>query len=425
MSNSDTRARLTGRQISLKEFARFAADYEVLLSALYRRAEEPLSRSELVTIAFDHGEDRASPHHIVERLIEYRIVEEADLQSGLFRYAQPLIELHRHLAKQGEPVSAESIEANLGALNHTVADIELARSVGNAAKARLATDDIRRLCTEILRGVVQNHRHIQREALDIKASEGSVPLRVRYERLQHAWDRYIAPLVRMVETRGEFAGRTQDADRALAAADNDGLLPDPEEVRRTRLLLASTSSTATRAVTDCVKTVQPILSELRANSRMVAGAALGMSAFIRAGAVRSGLTTLLRHVYVREQERFRDEHAHDILAGILAFKPTEPEPTPPSTEADSEEGDLDFVPFLQRAMADLNEVSRVDDVLAFVSQRNPHAPGHHMLRLYHELLGTESPGRQAVLGERAEYSLEGCDLSSPRLSLLPETNAHD
>jgi hypothetical protein len=425
MSLAESRQRLPGRQISLKEFARFAFDYEAVLFTLYQHTEETHSRSDLLRIAADHGGVESSASRIVERLIEYRIVEEADLQSGLYRYSQPLVELHRHLAKQGEPVSAESIEANLGALNHAVADIDLARTAGNGAKARLATDDIRRLCAEILRGVVQNHRHIQREALEIKACEGSVPLRVRYERLQHAWDRYIAPLVRMVESRGEFAGRTQDAERALSAADRDGLLPDTEEVRRTRLLLAATGITATRAVTDCVKTVQPVLSELRADSRVVAGAALGMTAFIRFGADRSGLASLLRYIQVREQERFRDDHACDILAGILDFRPALPEPTPSASEAADEESDPNFVPFMQRVIASLREKGEVDDVITFVRGSHPDAPGHHVLRLYHELLGAEDDEFRITVGGRFEYSLPGCDLSSPILALHSPTKHND
>ena len=44
-----------------------------------------------------------------------------------------------------------------------------------------------------------------------------------------------------------------------------------------------------------------------------------------------------------------------------------------------------------------------------------------MLRLYHELLDLDGIGPRAVLGPREEYALPGCDLSSPRLTLLPET----
>ncbi len=411
---------MIGRQISLREFARFAGEYEAVLVALFRRADESLSREDLMRIAADHG-DGKTPSHIVDCLIEYRMVEEADIQSGLFRYAAPLAELHRHLAKQGEPVSAESIAANLAALNHVVTDMDIARAAGNASKARLAADDLRLLCSQIMRGVVQNHRHIQREALVIKGSEGSMPLRVRYERLQHAWERYIEPLVRMVEIRGEFSSRTSEAERALIAAEREGLLTDAEEVRRSRLLLASATATAVRAVTDCVKTVQPILSELRADSRVVAGAALGMAAFIRTGAVRSGLAALLRHVHVREQERFRDEHARDILATLLDFKPTEPDPTPPASQGVAEGVDIEFIPFLQSAVAGLRVAGHVPDVLAFMRKRHPEAPSHHMLRLYHELLDLDGIGPRAVLGPREEYALPGCDLSSPRLTLLPET----
>jgi hypothetical protein len=417
---------MSSRVISIKEFSGFAFDNPSILGALYRRQGEVFSEADLRVLAAAHADDKNTPEHIVRRLIDFRLVEEVDLNSGTYRYARALIDLHRHLENHGEPVSAESIEGNLSSLAQAGSELAMACTQLNHGKAHTAATEIRRLCDDVLRGVTQNFRYVINESLEIKKGDIHLSLRERHDRLRHAWDRYIDPLVQIVNVRGEFAARVQAVEVALLQAENCALLTDTEEVRMLRRLLASVTATANRVMADCLKTVQPLLQRLHADGLVMQGAALGMAQFLKNGAVASGLPGLINVVSERKQDLYRDDELKDVLVALVSFHPTPPAPLPQPAELDTYEPADDYIMFLDETVALLRQMKQVPDLLAFVQEQNPQRSAHHFIRLYHRL-GAEDSDFPVNFFGRQTYVLADCELDAPQMAIghvsgLPPTS---
>jgi len=407
---------MSGRQISLREFASFASRYSAVLETLFKRSDDEFSRADLLSIAASVSTDEAaSPESIVRTMEEYRLIEKTEEQATTYRYPRALIDLHRHFSMLSEPVSAQSITANVSALSQAGADIRLAVAGSNSGAARNAADEIRRLCNDVLRGVSENYKFILHEALELKKGDGSMTIKQRYERLDHAWARYIEPLRMIVLVQGSFSHHVAEADSGLAAAEKTGVLPDAEEVRMLRRFLGLVVQTANRSMADCLKTVQPLLNRLKQDGRVAHGAAVGISQFIHVGPSRSGIPALLRIISVREQDRFQNNELSSVLRTLLSLKPSPP-PIIPESSSDLRNGQQVDMRFAAEAIASVEAAGTVTDLLTFLHDRFPDRHAFDHVSIFHYLTKEES-GFTAHFGPMKDYELLGASIQSAQLSL--------
>lgn len=402
------------RRISIKEFAHFATRHSEVLEALFERASEEFTFPVLVRIAESTWQEgNPSAETIARNLVDMRIVEATDHTGSTFRYSPAIADLQRHLALTPDPVSARSILANVSDLADTNANIRRAIEIGDGGLALRAHEDLRRLCTNILRGVAENFRFVMNEVLDLKKASASITLRDRYARLDYSWTRYADPLRVMLLADGDFSQRMSAAENLIKRACESGLFPNRDQPESLRRYISIVLQSTNLAIVDCVRTVQPLLERLREDSMVAAGAAVGMAQFTKCGAIPSGIIKLLPVAFSAERDCFADAELDQTLRAILTIRPAPPPVIPDVHGGRTAGADAAFV---AEAIESLSTAGEVPDLLAHLLNKHPDRTAYDCLCVFHHLTKPSS-GFSPTFGPLAEFDFSDAIVTSSRLSI--------
>jgi hypothetical protein len=296
--------------VTFQEFASFAAVQAPLLEALFRQRDREFSESDLVALVEEHrnrdlNNGGTSTPTIVRRLKELRIVEDAGTgeAGSAFRYAEILADLHEYFSQTLAPISPESIEGAIVSIRKLVSEIEEARRDFSAGTVESRAREIRQRCSQVLKGIEANYRHIMNEAASIRAESAQLTAQARFVRLERAFRTYIGPLTEVVHARGLLHQVLEEAQRSVEAAEEEGLFKAPEQAAATCRRFEALRSRGVARISDCMDTIRPLIEKYRQQTLAAQGAGLLIDRLLQHGVDSHHFGQLIPIVWVSARDR--------------------------------------------------------------------------------------------------------------------------
>ncbi|MCD9046858.1 hypothetical protein [Luteimonas sp. MHLX1A] len=237
----------------------------------------------------------------------------------------------------------------------------------------------------------QDRHAILEVAERAKAMDPSLPLAVRYHQVLEAYDQYVDPMVAMMDSGpgGIFHKHLLAAGDALDAAVQVLITTHGHLVTETRILRDAAYQArelrrlGREVMQHCTSTLLPLRNEIREHSTLAAavGTVLGL---VRKKGAKRVLTTARLPVAVREA-------FHKITAGpeLINLMAVAKNYQPPIIEFPEESEGNDGAPLdvvdLASLRAGLEADGGADDLLAWVSERNPDWQDVTILSAFHAL----------------------------------------
>ncbi len=396
-------------------FFAFAAARSELLTALFRHHVDGVGHAELVALIERHaGDDDPSVEYQLEQLERLRILEPSPAGDAVWQLTFPVQQLLGFLLRHQTLTGAAVLQAYVAEMGTLAGDLEQASARGEAEGAVRALGDLQAPLERLRNDSANNRDRLTTEALDIKANAERTSARVRFERINHLWHRYLIPLRDVLDTN---AAMDATLDRLGLALDHARLAfaartsVDQGLVRAKRTLLR-----LRRAVfadhEESVREIEPLYRQLRRDTRLSRGASRALERLRADGWSGLPVEGWLGLPKRERSPRFSDSALEAFLHGLRGYSPARPDPW-------SEHVDVEPPARIDRAeLVDAMEASApIDDVLAWLIEQYGDQGAAQILRAYGWIhAGELGPVFEDAVRPR-DYELPGFQLRSRPLGL--------
>lgn len=372
---------------TIREFCAFGSKQHRLLEELFALGDGAVSHDRLRSIIHQYRNlEDLSAASVENRLRELRIVERDSGINGehVFRYADAVSALHRHLSYESEPVSADSLQGCVKDLGKLSKQLKTALEERDRQQALHVLEQGRRLWRQIRFGVEKNHEHVSTVASEVKVSGRKLSASERYKKLLWDWERYIAPLCEMVDLGRAASAVFEEFEETVLMATRHGCVADSSIPETTHLEIRISMQHTIERLRDCSRSISPLLNELRMGSLAAEGAAVGLAHVLKNGF--GGMDGLVRISMIGVRELYTNE---EVLADAQAWVHVQPSVPQPidlafAAPAGRKRGEIDGLKWRMEAIARMREAVPVPDVLEFLVGMED-ATADQAVRVLHEI----------------------------------------
>ena len=394
--------------ITVHDFFRFGSNYSSLLSALFDR-NAPVDRVELRSLINRHVDDDApTPETIEAQLLEFGFLDRAPDASTTFELRTEVRELLAYLLKRQEIATAEVIRGYLGELSGLTEEIREAFETAEYGDALPALGDLDRTLEKIRSHGEGNFETITSRVQEIQAARKQLSAREKFEQINRLWHRALVPLRDLMDDRGQIEHRFDHINRVLVDVEADDAVP--AGIRRSAASSRARLARARRVLSDrhdaAVREVQPLYERLRADSRMLEGAARMLEELRRFGPSSLAIDERMSLVGWRPSGLMSDDHLAARMADLHDYEP------PQNVTLSSPPPPVEFDPVRRSDIRErLERDCPVDDVLAWVIDAWPERSASDVLRIFGWIhRGDFGPSRPRPSLEERAYAIDDVDL---------------
>jgi hypothetical protein len=395
-----------------------------VLEALFRQRDREFSETDLLVLVEEHrnrdtNNGGTSTPTVVRRLKELRIVEDAGSGEvgSAYRYAEVLADVHEYFAQTLAPISPESIEGAIVSIRKLVTEMEEARRKFSGSTVEGRAREMRQRCSQVLKGIEANYRHIMNEAASIRADSALMTAQTRFVRLERAFTTYIGPLTEIVHARGLLHQVLEEAARAVEAAEEDGLFAVPDQARSTLRRLQSLRDRGVARIRDCMDTIRPLIEKYRQQSLAAKGAGLLVDRLLQYGVESHNFGQLMPVLWVSARERYRDEQLLACARNIMGIVPQDPSQIDLSSSVEVELPDYAAPANLVEVLDAVEQETRIDDLWEFLLLRYPTRSAMHGLAAFYTLKAKLPEAAIQFHPETREYDFHDARLTAGIVSV--------
>ncbi len=372
-------------KINPQAFFNFCAAHPVLLRALAERGGEFSEAETLRLIRANPGAAEELPETAWRRLRELQILVPTEPGSESHFLAEPVARLLSYLFNEANPATPEMIRGYVLSLDTTCKRLARALDEEDITPVKLAFDEISQTLRRIHADLDETHHAILTEVARYKTERARVSVREKFRRIVHWMERYVEPMIKIIDADGPLRATFDETERLLGRAREEALFNDHPALARNLRFLRLIRDHALRVFTQCRKEIQPLYESLRRSSAIAEGAARALEKLQNEGLVRWGNEPLIGVCALRFQNVPGDAAIGHALRRVVEHPP---EP-PPVLELTSEEAApgallrrrwLDALP--ERAATELP----IEDLLGWMVERHPDQDTAQILSGFSELI---------------------------------------
>ena len=270
-------------KINPQRFFNFCANHAPLLRGL-TEAKGELSEADVRRLIRSIGNTNGElPETTWRSLRELQVLVPSEAGSDFYFVAPPVSRLIEYLFDEARATSPEIIAGYIQSLAALGKQLSRAVESDDIAIVRIALEEIQQTLHRIQADLDETHRSILTEVARYKTERETISVRDKFRRIVHWMDRYVDPMVEIVNEDGPLRATFDEIERLLHRAREHGLFNDLPALERNTKHLRLVSRHALRVFQQCRRELQPLYETLRRSSFIAEGAALALERLQREG----------------------------------------------------------------------------------------------------------------------------------------------
>lgn len=305
-----------------------------------------------------------------------------------------VLEFVRNLTREHELGLSDVLRARVEAIQEASTALAQAMESGDRDQRRRSANQLAELFRQIMQQLEQDQSAILKLVEESKSATDSMPVQRRYQRVLDAYDRYVEPMIEMMDTgiNGSFYHHLEQAEQVLdravtKLATEGGLYSQQRMMQQVAYQAKSLRSQSRQALKTCTETLLPLREEARRHS------ALASSVSLLLGRIRSkGINRVLRGDSLPTWQRERasrlalGSEVLTIMSEARRFQPIQV--LFPDEEAEAATAEVELVDEAA-LLVHLRDALPVPDLLAWLCNHYGHYSDATLLRLYNDITRSE------------------------------------
>lgn len=407
--------------------------YWDVVEHLVRLARETLDfdRDQIRAVVCQHLSDTDSNAQqiVLQNLVSSEVLHTLP-RSDTLMINQLVTEFVRGLTKEHELGLSSVLRARVDAIKEATAALAEALNKGDRDQRRQSSGQLAELFRQIAQQLEQDQDAILKLAEESKSLPDNMPLQRRYKRVLNAYDKYVQPMIEMMDTSidGVFYRHLEQAERVLDQAVErlmiEGALYNQQRsMRQVSYQAKALRSQGREVLTRCSDILLPLREEVRRHS------SLSSSINLMLGEVRKrGLHSVFKDQQLPYWQRDRKSRiglGNEVLTIMAEAMDFEPQHIPFPEESSSSISTIVEPVNAKAIRSHLVQSQPVDDVLRWLHQHYGHYSDATLLRLYNSLVYGEDWSMVPVSDEtelnlkevRVNYYPHGCTITGSETPL--------
>lgn len=270
-------------KINPQRFFNFCANHAPLLRGL-ADAKGELSEADVRRLIRNGGNSSGElPETTWRNLRELQILVPTEAGSDFYSVADPVNRLIAYLFDEARAATPQIIAGYIQSLDTLGKQLSRAIDGDDISIVRLALEEILQTLRRIQADLDETHRSILKEVATYKTERETISARDKFRRIVHWMDRYVDPMVEIVNEDGPLRATFDEINRLLHRAREHGLFNDLPALERNTKHLRLVSRHALHVFQQCRRELQPLYETLRRSSFIAEGAALALEQLQREG----------------------------------------------------------------------------------------------------------------------------------------------
>jgi len=360
-------------KVNAQTFFNFCAGHVPLLRQLSERMGE-FSEAEVTHLVRQHsGAHEELPETTWRRLRELQILVPTEPGGTLYLLAEPVGRLLTYLFDEANPATPEMVRGYIASLETLGRKLVRAIEMDDVTFVGLAFQEINSSLRRIHADLEETQRAVQNEVAEFKLNRQRISVSERYRRIVYWMERFVEPLIAMVQPAGPMGAVFEETERLLRLAREASLFNDHPALERNLRYLRVVRQHALRVFQECRKELQPLYESLRRSSFIAAGASVALERLQREGIAKWGPEFVVGLCQLRIQDVPGDEAISAALRRVVQHPP---EPAPIVTVESSEEIPPALIRrlWLDQLPAEVAASLPIEDLLAWLAEHYPAKP---------------------------------------------------
>ena len=357
-------------KINPQSFFNFCATHSALLRALAEHDGEISEADSLRMIRANPGAGEELPETGWRRLRELQILVPTEPGSELYLLAEPVARLLAYLFNESNPATPEVIQGYVLSLETTGKRLSRALDEEDITAVKLAFEEISQTLRRVHADLNATQHAILAAVARYKTERARVPVREKYRLIVHWMERYVEPMIRIIDRDGILRATFEETEKLLERARAEALFNDHPALARNLRFLRLVGDHALRVFTQCRREIQPLYESLRRSSFIAEGAARALEKLQAEGLAKWGSEHLIPVATWRFQNVPGDAAIGIALRRVIEHPPE----SPPVLELASEEETPSALVrrlWLDSLAERVRDELPVEDVLAWLVERHP------------------------------------------------------
>ena len=270
-------------KVNPQSFFNFCANHTPLLRGLAETSGEISEADARRLIRTTGNPSDELPETTWRRLRELQILLPTEAGSDFYSLAEPVNRLLAYLFDEAQATTPEIIRGYIQSLETLGKQLSRAIDGDDITVVRLALEEIQQTLRRIQADLDETHRSILTEVARYKTERQTISVRDKFRRIVHWMDRYVDPMVAIVNADGPLRATFDEIEQLLHRAREHGLFNDLPALERNTRHLRLVSRHALRVFQQCRRELQPLYETLRRSSFIAEGAALALERLQREG----------------------------------------------------------------------------------------------------------------------------------------------
>src|SRR6266853_5168436 len=212
-------------KVNPQSFFNFWSNHASLLRGLGEHSGE-ISESEAMRLIRANPREEELPETAWRRLRELQIFVPTEPGSELFFMAEPVARLLTYLFNEANAATPEMIHGYILSLETTGKRLAHALDEEDIQQVALAFEEISQTLRRIYADLNERQHAILAEVARYKTERSRVSVREKYRRIVHWMERYVEPMIAIIDAGGPMRAAFDDTERLLGRARSEALFND-------------------------------------------------------------------------------------------------------------------------------------------------------------------------------------------------------
>ena len=399
-------------KINPQTFFNFCAAHTTLLRALAEHVREVSQTDALRLIRVNPALTEELPDTTWRRLRELQILVPTEPGGELYSLADPVARLLTYLFNEANPATPEMIHGYVMSLETTSKRLSRALDEEDVQQVRFSFEEIGQTLRRIKADLDETHHAILSEVARYKIERSRVSVREKYRRIVHWMERYVEPMIAIINAEGPMRAAFDETERLLMRARSEALFNDLPALARNQRILRLVASHALRVFTQCRKEIQPIYEALRRSTFIAEGAARALEKLHNEGLSKWGIEPIIGVYALRFQNVPGDAAIASVLRRLVEYPP-EPPPVLEFAEKQEDPIALTRLKWLDSLPQLVQPALPINDLFQWLIENNPNKDMTQILAgfstlIFHQKFQAHFTDADACVYRMNDGALDAC-----------------
>lgn len=405
-------------KVNPQTFFNFCSAHVPLLRQLGEHNGE-FSEAQVARLIRDHPASHEElPETAWRNLRELQILVPTEPGSTAYFLAEAIERLLTYLFDEANPATPEMVRGYIESLETLGRQLLRAIESDNVTVVDLAFNEINTTLRRVHADLEETQRAVQNEVAAFKVNREYVSVRDRFRRIVYWMERFVEPMIAIVQPDAQMAATFEETERLLRLAREQSLFNDHPALERNLRFLRLVRQHALRVFQECRRELAPLYESLLRSSFIAQGTALALERLRRDGLANWGARPIIAVSSLRVQSVPGDAAITRALRRVIAHPP-ELAPVIALDEVPEIPPELLRRMWLDELPAQARDAAPLEDLLAWLAEGHPEKPTGEILSGFSQLVFHDD--FRATFGEEPEraYVMSDGELLGHPLRLDP------